>query len=445
MLAIIKKVGSIRQIQVLGRSLKATCSSKYQKGRPHIYASVNYLSTATQNDLSTCFGGPLDGIRILDFTRILAGPFCTMILGDLGAEIIKVEKPGTGDETRSWMPPVINNESCYFVAINRNKKSVALDIKAGKQVVRDLAQNCDVLIENFIPGTMTKLGLGYEQLSKENPRLIYLTISGYGTTGPYKDRGGYDVIAASLGGLLHITGQRDGEPCKVGVAMTDLATGLYAHGAIMAALLQRNSTGRGQRIDCNLLSTQVTCLVNLASNFLNAGMEAQRWGTAHESIVPYQAFPTQDEKWITIGAGSNDLFAELCDAILRPDLKGDERYKSNSSRVQHRKELIREISSIIKSKPCDEWLQIFQKCRFPYGPVNDLEMTFKDPQVVHNKLVVDFGTCKVVGPAVSFSHSENFPRSVPPKLGQHTRSVLHNILKYSDDQINQLYEQNIIE
>ncbi|CAL8074588.1 unnamed protein product [Orchesella dallaii] len=368
-----------------------------------------------------------------------------MILGDLGAEIIKVEKPGTGDETRSWMPPSINNESCYFVAINRNKKSIALDIKAGHQVIHDLARNCDVLIENFIPGTMKKLSIDYEHLSKENPRLIYVTISGYGVTGPYKDRGGYDVIAASLGGLLHITGQQDGEPCKVGVAMTDLATGLYAHGAIMAALLQRNLSGRGQRIDCNLLSTQVTCLVNLASNYLNTGMAAQRWGTAHESIVPYQAFETKDGRWITIGAGSNDLFAELCDAILRPDLKGDERYKTNSSRVQHRKELIHEISSIIKSKSCDEWLQSFKNCRFPYGPVNDIENVFKDPQVVHNKLVVDFGSCKVVGPAVRFSNSENFPRSAPPKLGQHTRNILRNILQYSDDHINKLYEQNIIE
>ncbi|XP_039646846.1 succinate--hydroxymethylglutarate CoA-transferase [Perca fluviatilis] len=233
---------------------------------------------------------PLEGLTVLDLTRVLAGPFATMILGDLGAQVIKVERPGAGDDTRAWGPPFVGAESAYFLSVNRNKKSICVDLKhpRGASIIQELAGVCDVLVENYLPGKLHQMGLGYDQLSRVNPRLIYCSISGYGQTGPQSQSPGYDSIASAVSGMMHITGPEDGEPVRPGVAMTDLATGLYAHGAIMAALLQLHRTGRGVHIDCNLLSSQVSCLTHIAANYLNSGKEAKRWGTAHESIVPYQ-------------------------------------------------------------------------------------------------------------------------------------------------------------
>lgn len=320
---------------------------------------------------------PLHGIRVLDLTRIIAGPFCSMILGDLGAEIIKIEKPGSGDESRNWGPPFIEGtrESCYFAAINRNKKSVCVDftLPLGREIIYNLASKSDVLIENYVPGKLDELKLGYDNIKSISPNIIYCSISGYGPDGPYKLRPGYDVIAASVGGLLHITGTEEGKPCKVGVPMTDLATGLFAHGAIMAALLQRTRTGQGQKIDCDLFSTQVFCLINVASNYLNAGWEATRWGTAHSSIVPYEAFPTSDGNYITIGAGSNQQFKELCKKLNLTKLIDDERFSSNEKRVHNRKVLIKFISSRIKEKSVDEWKDILSDAPFPNGPINSIE------------------------------------------------------------------------
>ncbi|KAF7214383.1 transcript variant X2 [Nothobranchius furzeri] len=243
-----------------------------------------------KSDPNTASLRPLEGVRVLDLTRVLAGPFATMILGDLGAEVIKVERPGGGDDTRTWGPPFIGSESVYFLSVNRNKKSLAVDLKhpRGAAIIQELAGVCDVLVENFLPGKLDQMSLGFEDVSRQNPGLIYCSISGYGQTGPLSQSPGYDSIVSAMSGMMHITGPEDGEPVRPGVAMTDLATGLYAHGAIMAALLQRLKTGRGLHIDCNLLSSQVSCLSHIAANYLNAGQEAQRWGTAHESIVPYQ-------------------------------------------------------------------------------------------------------------------------------------------------------------
>uniref|UniRef100_A0A8C5DRT2 Succinyl-CoA:glutarate-CoA transferase n=1 Tax=Gouania willdenowi TaxID=441366 RepID=A0A8C5DRT2_GOUWI len=226
---------------------------------------------------------PLEGVRVLDLTRVLAGPFATMILGDLGAHVIKVEKPGVGDDTRGWGPPFLASESVYFLSVNRNKKSLAVDLKhpRGAELIQQLAAVCDILVENYLPGKLHGFGLGFDQLSEVNPGLVYCSISGYGQSGPQANSPGYDSIASAVSGMMHITGPEDGEPVRPGVAMTDLATGLYAHGAIMAALLQRQRTGRGAHIDCNLLSSQVSCLSHIAANFLNAGQEARRWGTAH--------------------------------------------------------------------------------------------------------------------------------------------------------------------
>ncbi|XP_055613866.1 succinate--hydroxymethylglutarate CoA-transferase [Uranotaenia lowii] len=387
---------------------------------------------------------PLKGIKVLDLTRIVAGPYCTMVLSDLGAEVFKIERPFHGDESRKWGPPFLKDseDSVYFMASNRNKKSVCVDLKKGKSVIYDLARKCDVLVENYIPGKLDQMGLGYDQLSRIAPSLIYCSITGYGSEGPYKTRPGYDVIAASIGGLLHITGSEDGPPAKVGVAITDIATGLYAHGAILAAILQRHQTNRGQKIDVNLLSTQVACLINVASNYLNAGKEAQRWGTAHESIVPYEAFRTSTG-YITIGCGSNAQFEALCKYLDIPEVAQDERFITNQVRVQNRKLLIDILSPIIKKRSSSEWMTTFGNAPFPVGPINSMAEVFSDPHINDIGLVKDLehptaGKIKVVGPPVSFSDSSNRARTSPPLLGQHTNEVLKELLNYDDEQIEAL-------
>lgn len=407
------------------------------------------VSSAT-NVCYTSPDGPLSGIRIIDLTRVLAGPFATMVLSDLGAEVIKIEHPQKGDETRSWGPPFAGTESCYFLSVNRNKQSIAVDLKkaAGLSVIHDLAKQSDVLIENFIPGALDRIGLGYDALKTIAPQLIYCSISGYGPSGPYHKRPGYDVIAASVGGLVGVTGPEDGEPCKVGVAMTDLATGLYAHGAIMAALLDRQRTGNGQKIDCNLLSTQISCMVNLASNYLNGDREAKRWGTAHESIVPYQAFPTSDG-YLTIGSGNNDQFAALCKVLDLTNLLHDDRYATNALRVKNRDDLLATLKERFQQKTTKEWLIILEGAPFPYGPINTIAQAFSDPQVIHNEMVKTVhhptvGPIKQVAPPVSYSSSHNKIRSAPPVLGQHTRYVLSEIIGYSDCKIKQLIEQGAV-
>nr|CAG4638440.1 EOG090X05UC [Cyclestheria hislopi] len=392
----------------------------------------------------------LSGIKILDLTRILAGPFCTMILGDLGANIIKVEHPKQGDDTRSWGPPFVEGHSCYYLSINRNKKSICIDLKKeeGQHIVQELATQSDIVVENYLPGKLDKFGLGYNQLKQLNSRLIYCSLTGYGPDGPYASRPGYDVIAASTGGLLHATGTANGEPCRPGVALTDLSTGLYAHGAILAALYHREKTGLGQKIDVNLLSTQVACLVNLSSNYLNANVEPKRWGTAHESICPYQAFRTKNG-YLTVGGANDRQFRELCLKIDRLDLAQEERYSTNAKRVENRVELIEEISKTMSTKTLEEWLDIFRDATFPFAPINSFSRVFEDPQVIHNNLVHEMehpgiGRLKLVGPPVKYSESENKIRHPPPLLGQHTISILRDELGYSETRIQQLKEKGVI-
>ncbi|CAH1788937.1 unnamed protein product, partial [Owenia fusiformis] len=394
----------------------------------------------------------LDGIRVLDLTRVLAGPYCTMILGDLGADIIKVERPGAGDDTRTWGPPFCGSESAYFLSINRNKKSICVNMKSkeGQDILQKLASKSDVLIENYIPGTLDRMGLGYNQLKEKAPSLIYCSITGYGQHGPYKKRAGYDVIASGIGGLMHITGPMEGEPCRVGVAMTDLSTGLYAYGAIMAALLYRQKTGKGQHIDCNLLATQVATLSHVASNFLNAGIEAQRWGTGHVSLVPYQAFKTSDDKYITVGAGNNAMFAELCQRMDTEHFLEDPRYKDNEDRVENRKILLSCIQERFSEKSLSEWMDVFDGCGFPYGPINNIEQVFNDPQVQHCDLIQEMehstvGNIKIPGPAVKYSESKTVLQGAPPTLGQHTSEVLTNMLGYSTEQLERLYNNGTVQ
>ncbi|XP_074659084.1 succinyl-CoA:glutarate CoA-transferase-like [Tubulanus polymorphus] len=403
----------------------------------------------------------MTGYKVLDLTRILAGPYCSMILGDLGAEIIKIEHPEHGDDTRSWGPPFINGESVYFFSVNRNKKSVCINMKhkEGSDLLRQLAAKCDILIENFLPRTLHKYELGYQHLKEINPGLIYCSITGYGQTGPWSLRPGYDVITSAVGGMLHITGTEEGdldclcdvyfvEPCKVGVAVTDLSTGLYAHGAIMAALLHKHKTGEGQHIDCNLFSTQVATLVHLGANYLNNGIEAKRLGTAHGSIVPYEAFRTADGH-LVVGAGNNSQFLNLLQMMGLEQYSEDARFKSNALRVENRSTLLDILRKRFEENTTDEWSSLFEGAGFPFGPINDLSQVFKNPQIKANRLVQKMnhstaGEIKLPGPAVQYSKSKTILQGAPPTLGQHTDEVLESVLGLDVDYLSWLREDGVI-
>lgn len=382
---------------------------------------------------------------------LVAGPYCTMILSDLGADVIKVERPGSGDESRKWGPPFVNNskDSVYFMANNRNKRSICVDLKTGTDVLYDLVRKCDILVENYVPGKLNEYQLGYEHLSQIAPSLIYCSITGYGSVGPYAKRPGYDVIAASIGGLLNITGPEDGPPAKVGVAVTDLATGLYAHGAILAALLQRTQTGRGQKIDVDLLSTQIASLINVGCNYLNGQKEGKRWGTAHESIVPYEAFKTKNG-YLTIGTGSDAQFKALCEYLDIPHIPNDAKFVNNQARVENREELTKILSDILESQTSAYWMDLFENAPFPVGPINKMREVFEDPHVKEIGLVKTLehpagGSIKVVGPPVRYSEAANTARTAPPLLGQHTDEILKDLLNYDDAKINALRENSIIQ
>jgi len=394
---------------------------------------------------------PLQGIRILDLSRILAGPYCTMILGDLGAEIIKVERPGTGDDTRTWGPPFSDGESAYFLCCNRNKKSIAIDLKnpSGVEIIKDFVKVSDVLTENFTPGLMKGFGLDYETLSKLNPRLIYCSISAYGQDGPYRNRPGYDMVLSAVGGLMGITGERDGNPVKVGVAITDVVTGLYASGAIMASLLWRERSGVGQYIDCSLLDAQVSALANIASNYLVAGKEAQRWGTAHESIVPYQVFQTKDLP-VAIAVANQKLWINFCKMIGKEEWVDDPRFESNPKRVENREELIALIAEAMAEKTCDEWVKLFVEASIPCGPVNTMESLFDDPQVLHREMLAEIphpkiGTLRLGGIPLKYSKTPLTIRFPPPLIAEHTDEILADVLGYSDDKIGNLKEQGAVD
>lgn len=404
---------------------------------------------------------PLAGYRILDMTRILAGPFCSMILGDYGADVIKVEDL-KGDDTRSWGPPFITgtgsstSESTYYLGVNRNKRSITVNFKHrdGKELMAALARKSDVLIENLMPGKLDALGLGYDAMRKVNPAIIYASITGYGPDGPSALQAGYDVIIEGEAGLMHITGEPDGRPVKVGVAITDITAGLFTHGAIMAALLARErrraETGEwiGQKIDVSLMESQLAALSNVAHAYLIGGMEAKRWGTQHASIVPYQSFKTKDGN-IIIGAGNDGQFTKLCAILQRPDLPRDSRYKTNSDRVDNRKDLIALIEDILMTENTDTWLEKLRPSGIPSGPVNDMERTFNHPQVKHRNMIeeIEHPTCgkiKMVGIPVKYSMTKPTIRLPPPLLGQHTNEILSELLQYSVSDIAKLREEKVI-
>jgi len=376
--------------------------------------------------------GMLSGIRVIDFTRVVAGPYCTMMLGDLGAEILKIESP-QGDDTRKWGPPFVGNESAYFLAINRNKKSVCLDLrtKEGQEAARKLIMTADIVIENFRSGIMEQLGLSYDELHLHHPGLIYCSISGYGRTGPYKDRAGYDVIVSAMGGLMGITGTPGGPPVKTGVALTDIATGLHAFSSILAALYYRERTGQGQRIDISLLSVELAALINAASNYLIGGVIQEPQGSAHNSIVPYQAFKASDG-YILIGAANDKLFARLCHALNHPEWSDDPRFATNEARVQYRDLLLPALEAVIETDTMAAWEQKLEAAGVAVAPINRMDQVFQDPQVLHSQQVVTMthptaGEIRLVGPAVTYSLTPAQMTMPPPRLGEHTEEVLQMV------------------
>ncbi len=394
--------------------------------------------------------GPLDGIRVLDLTRVLAGPYCTMFLGDLGAEVVKVEQPGVGDDTRGWGPPFAGGESAYFLCINRNKKSVTVDLKSkeGVALLRRLAERADVLIENFRPGTMERLGLSEKELRVVNPKLIYASLSGFGADGPMSDAPGYDLIVQAWGGLMSITGQPDGEPTKVGVAIMDLVAGLMLGKSITAALFAREKLGAGQKIDTSLLEAEVASLINVGSNYLLEGKIPQRWGNAHPSIVPYQSFKTADG-YLVIGVASEGIWRRFCQAIGRAELADDLRFEKNSNRVENRSSLIGFLGEIFLGRSTGVWLQLLNEAEVPCAPVQTVDQVFKAPQVLHREMLVEVdhptaGTVRMAGIPVKFSLTPASIRLPPPLLGQHNEEVLASWLGMNDKEISELKRKTVI-
>jgi formyl-CoA transferase len=394
--------------------------------------------------------GALAGVRVLDLSRVLAGPYCTMFLGDLGAEVVKLEQPGLGDDTRGWGPPFVGGESAYFLCVNRNKKSLTVDLKqtAGKELLRRLAQNADVLIENFRPGTMERLDLGESGLRKANPRLIYASLSAFGADGPMSDWPGYDLIVQAWGGLMSITGMPDGEPTKVGVAIIDIVAGLMLGKAICAALYAREQTGVGQRVDTSLLEAQVACLINVGSNYLIGDQTPRRYGNAHPSIVPYQSFKTADG-YLVVGVASETIWQRFCLAIGRSELAADPRFAKNPQRVEHRAELLRILGEVFSRRDTRTWSKILQEAGVPSAPVQTVEQVFNDPQVLHRGMLSAMehptaGNVRMAGIPVKFSATPASLRLPPPRLGEHTDKVLQDWLGMSPEEIAPLRDGGVI-
>ncbi|KAF8837928.1 CAIB/BAIF family enzyme [Paxillus ammoniavirescens] len=421
------------------------------------------VTGARHSSVAAGIAPPLNGVRVLDLTRVLAGPTCTMLLADLGANVIKVEEITKGDDTRSWSPPSapmpkdapreashLPPESAYFLAVNRNKRSITVDFKRpeGLEILRKLVKSSDVLVENFVSGKLVSMGLGWEDCQKINPRLVYASITGYGQTGPYSQAPGYDVVIEAEAGLMHITGEPDRAPSKVGVAVTDIMTGLYAHGAIMAGLRSVSQTGQGVWIDCNLFETQLAGLANIASNYLIGGNEASRHGTAHPSIVPYQVFPCKDG-FLMIGAGNNKQFRLLTTTILRrPELADDVRFSTNAARVANRKDLISIISTALKQRDRNYWIEQLTGLGIPFGPINNISQTFAHPQVIARESTVEIdhpraGKVRMVAPPVTYNGKRMPVRRPPPWLSQHTTEVLQE-LGYSIDEITRLRATKVV-
>ncbi len=393
---------------------------------------------------------PLQDVRILDLTRMVAGPFCTMALGDLGAEVIKIEQPGIGDDTRKWGPPFVNGESAYFLSVNRNKKSVTLDLikEKAREIFCELVKQSDVVLENFKSGTMDKFQLGYSELRNLRPELIYCSITGFGLSGRYKNRAGTDPVLQAMGGLMGITGEPDGKPVRIPLAIVDMITGLYAHGAIMAALIARGKTGRGQFIEISLLDTQLTLLMNLASSYLMAGELPKRWGSAHPTIVPFGVFETRDRD-IFLSASSDGRWRKLCKACELDHLADDPRFRTTTARIEHRNEAVKLLQERLHHKNADQWLSILDNAGVPCAPINTLDRVFQDPHVIERGIVTEIthpvtGTIKMVGIPIRYYETPGAVRLPPPRLGEHNDEILGDLLGYNENAIDVLRKEGVI-
>jgi crotonobetainyl-CoA:carnitine CoA-transferase CaiB-like acyl-CoA transferase len=408
----------------------------------------------------------LDGIRILDLSRVLAGPWCTQTLADLGADVIKIERPGSGDDTRSWGPPFLQgadgsdtHEAAYYLGANRNKRSVTCDIAqpAGQALVRALAAHCDVFVENFKVGDMARYGLDYAAIRAVNPRIVYCSVTGFGQTGPYRERAGYDYAVQGMGGLMSITGERDalgGGPQKVGVAVADLFTGLYAAVAITAALRHAERTGEGQAIDMALLDTQVAMLANLGANYLVSGQVPGRAGNAHQNIVPYQVFevaPGADgaKDHVILAVGNDGQFAKFCEVAGRPDLAADARFARNQDRVRNRAVLVPLLEEVFRARSKAEWLPALEGAKVPCGAINNLAEVFADPQVQERAMVQTWDHplapgLRLVASPLKLSATPVRAERPPPLLGEHTEEVLAGVLGWDSQTIAALRQQGVV-
>lgn len=387
---------------------------------------------------------PLAGIRVLDLSRVLAGPWCTQNLADLGADVIKIERPGTGDDTRGWGPPYLKDaegndttESAYFLSTNRNKRSVAVDFATpeGAELIREMAKECDILVENFKVGGLKKYGLDYESLSQINPRLIYCSITGFGQTGPMAPLPGYDFMIQGMGGLMSITGERDdlpgGGPQKAGVAVTDLITGMYATVGVLGALQERNRSGKGQHLDVALLDSHIALLANQNLNYMTSGIAPRRYGNAHQNVVPYQVFEASDGHLI-VAVGNDTQFKAYCEAIGRPDLSANPDYVTNSQRLRNRDTLIPQLVEAMKQDTRDAWIERLQGVGVPSGPINNLEQVFDHPQVKAREIWKTIehpvaGSAPTTANPIRYSGTPIQYRMAPPLLGQHTEEVLSEL------------------
>ncbi|MDP7170062.1 MAG: CaiB/BaiF CoA-transferase family protein [SAR324 cluster bacterium] len=409
--------------------------------------------------------GPLKGLRILDMSRILAGPTCTQILGDLGADVIKIERPGVGDDTRKWGPPYVKDsdgndtsESAYYLCANRNKRSLTVDItkQEGQQIIRKLAVKCDVLIENYKVGGLKKYGLDYSSIKEEFPDLIYCSISGFGQTGPKSHRLGYDFMIQAMGGIMSVTGEPDGSPMKVGVGIADVMCGMYAAVSILAAVRHRDQSGNsaaggnGQHIDLSLLDSQAAWLINSGSNYLTSGDNQHRLGNAHPNIVPYQAFQTSDSFFV-LAVGNEIQFRKFCEFAGAPELPEDPRFKTNTDRVKNRKILAPMLNELTQQNSTQFWLEGLEKLQVPCGPVNTIKDVFDDPQIQHREMEISMphplsgkGQVSLIGSPVKMSETPVSYRNAPPTLGQHTDEILEEVLGMDEDERRVLANNGVV-
>lgn len=393
---------------------------------------------------------PLHGLTVLDFTRVLSGPYCTMLLGDMGARVIKIEHPERGDDTRGWGPPFQGSESAYFLSVNRNKESVTLDLKnpAAGAILSRLLDRADVLVENFRPGTMDRLGLGYEAVAERYPRLVYCSISGFGQNGPRSRQAGYDAVIQAEGGLMSITGDADGPPYRLGVAISDIVSGMFAAQGIAMALLARERSGRGQLVDIGMLDATTALLTYQAAICFATGAPPTRMGNRHPTIVPYETFPVADGE-IVVAVGNDEQWWRFCEVIGASQLSSDARFATNRLRVENYRELRPRLTDLLSRRTRDQWLREFTKAGVPSGAVRDVGEVLKDPQLVVREMIASvehatLGLVRVLGIPIKLSQNPGAVRTAPPTLGQHTDSILRRDVGLTDADIQQLRDKHAI-